>query len=189
MDPGTLPGMKTSLFASIIVVGLGAAQAAGAASAPLSLPVNAAAAASATAPEPDAAVLAQLTQAVRDGRFGAAYKRGLKASPASPTRDRVLALEDDIVAGVFARIAARRLDLAEATAVATFYASPDGQALTSAQLSADGSASSIAPAQRDAIAAFFASPPGRKFNALLADPAVRGELQLALAFIAGPGKK
>ena len=185
MDPGTLRGMKTSLFASILFVGLGAAQAAVAASAPPSLPTAAAAA----TPEPDSAVLAQLTQAVRDGRFGAAYKRGLKASPASPTRDRVLALEDDIVAGVFARIAARRLDLAEATAVAAFYASPDGQALTAAQLSADGSASSIAPAQREAIAAFFASPPGRKFNALLADPAVRGELQLALAFIAGPGRK
>lgn len=139
--------------------------------------------------EPDAAVLAQLTQAVRDGRFGAAYKQGLKASPASPVRDRVLALGDDIVGGVFARIAARHLDLAEATAIAVFYSSPDGRALTAAQLSAGGSASSIGPDQREAIAAFFAGTAGRKFNALLADPAVREELQLALAFIAGPGKK
>ena len=60
---------------------------------------------------------------------------------------------------------------------------------------ADAAHSAAAPAQPDpavlaqlaAIAAFFASPTGAKFNALLSDAAFRDELQLALAFIAGPG--
>ena len=146
-----------------------------------------AAAAAATTAEPDAAVLAPLTQAVRDGRFGTAFKRGLRASPASATRDRVLALEDDLVGDVFARIIARRFDRAEATAIAAFYASPEGRALTQAQLAADGS--SLDAEQRKAIAAFFSSPAGRKFNAVLDDAAVRGELQVSLAFIAGPAAK
>jgi hypothetical protein len=144
-------------------------------------------AASAAAAEPDAAVLASLTQAVRDGRFGTAFKRGVRASPASPARDRVLALEDDIVGDVFARIIARRFDRAEATAIAAFYASPEGRALTEAQLAADGS--SLDPEQRKAIAAFFSSPAGRKFNTVVDDAAVREELQVSLAFIAGPAAK
>ena len=137
---------------------------------------------------PDPAVLAQLEQATRDGRFGAAYKRGLRSTPPGDIRDRVLALDDDIVSGVFARIAARRFDLVEATAIAAFYASPDGRALTEAQLAEpSGPRPSVSPTQRAAIAAFFASPTGAKFNALLSDAAFRDELQLALAFIAGPG--
>ena len=145
---------------------------------------------SAAAPaQPDPAVLAQLEQATRDGRFGAAYKRGLRSAPPGDIRDRVLALDDDIVGGVFARIAARRFDLVEATAIAAFYASPDGRALTRSQLADPlGPKPTVTPEQRKSIAAFFASPTGAKFNALLSDAAVREELQLALAFIAGPGK-
>ena len=139
---------------------------------------------------PDPAVLAQLEQAARDGRFGAAYKRGLRSAPPGDIRDRVLALDDDLVGGVFARIAARRLDLVEATAIAAFYASPDGRALTAAQLADPlGEKPTVSPEQRKVITAFFASPTGAKFNALLSDAAFLEELQLALAFIAGPGKQ
>jgi hypothetical protein len=138
--------------------------------------------------EPDAAVLAQMAQAAHDGRFGAAYKRGLRSSPQSDLRDRVLALDDDIVDGVFARIAARRFDLAEATAIAAFYASPAGRTLTEAQLAdPQGPPPEVAPAQRETIEAFFAGDTGRKFNSMLSDPAMREELQLALVFVAGPG--
>jgi hypothetical protein len=134
--------------------------------------------------EPDPATLAQMERIASEGRFGAAFKRALKNAPAGPIRDRVLALDDEIVEGVFARVAARRLTVADARAVSAFYASPAGQALTAAQL-ADGPAP-LAPEHREAIAAFFATPAGRRFDALLADPGLRGELQLALAFIAGP---
>src|SRR5687768_15274767 len=88
--------------------------------------------------EPDPVVLARMQEAARAGRFADAYRRGLRASPASPLRDRVLALDDAIVEDVFARILARRFDVAEATAIAAFYASPDGEALTAAQLAAPG---------------------------------------------------
>ena len=81
---------------------------------------------------------------------------------------------------------ARLVPLAFLAAIADFYASDAGTALTAAQL-ADPGATPPTPAQREAIAAFFASPTGAKFNALLSDAAVREELQLALAFVAGPG--
>ena len=114
---------------------------------------------------PDPAVLAQLEQATRDG---------LRSAPPGDIRDRVLALDDDIVGGVFARIAARRFDLVEATAIAAFYASPDGRALTRSQLADPlGPKPTVTPEQRKSIAAFFASPTGAKFNALLSDAAVR----------------
>ena len=176
--------MKTTLTAAMLAAFLPALSASAAPPVP-----DADAAHSAVAPaQPDPAVLAQLEQVARDGRFGAAYKRGLRSAPPGDTRDRVLALDDDIVSGVFARIAARRFDLVEATAIAAFYASPDGRALTEAQLAEpSGPRPSVSPTQRAAIAAFFASPTGAKFNALLSDAAFRDELQLALAFIAGPG--
>ena len=177
--------MKTILTAAMLAAFLPALSASAAPPVP-----DAIAALPAGAPaQPDPAVLAQLEQATRDGRFGAAYKRGLRSAPPGDIRDRVLALDDDIVGGVFARIAARRFDLVEATAIAAFYASPDGRALTEAQLADPlGPKPTVTPEQRKSIAAFFASPTGAKFNALLSDAAVREELQLALAFIAGPGK-
>ena len=177
--------MKTTLTAAMLAAFLPALSASAAPPVP-----DADAAHSAVAPaQPDPAVLAQLEQATRDGRFGAAYKRGLRSAPPGDIRDRVLALDDDIVGGVFARIAARRFDLVEATAIAAFYASPDGRALTRSQLADPlGPKPTVTPEQRKSIAAFFASPTGAKFNALLSDAAVREELQLALAFIAGPGK-
>lgn len=138
--------------------------------------------------EPDPVVMARMQDAARAGRFAVAYKRGLRASPASPLRDRVLALEDDIVADVFARILARHFDVAEATAIAAFYASPDGEALTKAQLADAGAAPAIGAGQRARIEAFFAADPGKRFNRLLGEKATQDELQLALAFIAGPGK-
>ena len=139
--------------------------------------------------EPDPVVLARMQDAARAGRFAEAFKRGLRASPASTLRDRVLALEDAIVVDVFARTLARRFDVAEATTIAAFYASADGQALTAAQL-ADASSPPppLAAEQRARIEAFFAVDPGKRFNAVLADKETMGELQLALAFIAGPGK-
>lgn len=137
--------------------------------------------------EADAAVLAQMTQAVRDGRFGAAFKRGLRTVPPGELRNRVLALDDNIIGGVFARIAARRFTIGEATAIAAFYASPEGRVLTEAQLADPLTPPPTPPAaQREAIATFFSSETGRKFNAVLADEALIEELQLALAFIAGP---
>lgn len=176
--------MKTSLNALPILALLAVLAPAASATTP-SMPL--AAAAAAVPAEPDAAVLAQLTQAVRDGRFGVAYKRGLRTSPPGALRDGILALEDDIIGGVFARIAARRFTIAEATAIAAFYASPQGRALTEAQLAAPTApAPAVAASDREAIAAFFASPTGRKFNAVLGDAAVRQEMQMALVFIAGP---
>ncbi len=180
--------MKTSLFASILLVSFAAAGTSGAATSPPEVPAASVAAPATGAPaEPDAAVLAQLGQAVRDGRFGAAYKQGLRSSPPGPMRDRILALDDEIIGGVFARIAAPRFTIVEATAIAAFYASPPGRALTDAQLADPlGPPVAMEASHRAPIEAFFASETGRKFNAVVADPAVREEMQLALVFIAGP---
>ena len=176
--------MKTTLTAAMLAAFLPALSVSAAPPVPDADPVHSAAAPA----QPDPAVLAQVEQATRDGRFGAAYKRGLRSTPPGDIRDRVLALDDGIVSGVFARIAARHFDLVEATAIAAFYASPDGRALTGAQLADPlGPKPTVTPEQRKAIEAFFASPTGAKFNALLSDAAVREELQLALAFVAGPG--
>jgi len=175
--------MKTFLSVSLLIV---AALLAGPAAA---APAKPAAAAVAAAAEPDPVVFARMQDAARSGRFAEAFKRGLRASPASTLRDRVLALDDAIVVDVFARILARRFDVAEATAIAAFYASADGQALTAAQLAdAASPPPALAPEQRTRIEAFFAVDPGRRFNTVLADEETMGELQLALSFIAGPGK-
>jgi hypothetical protein len=167
------------LLLSIFLAAIGApAAAATAPAAPAAAPA-----------EPDPIVLARMHDIARAGRFAEAYKRGLRASPASPLRDRVLALDDAIVEGVFARTLAPRFDIADATAIAAFYASADGIALTAAQLATpDAPAPKIDAEQRARIEAFFAKDPGRRFNAALAEKAVLNELQLALAFIAGPGK-
>jgi hypothetical protein len=173
--------MKTILPLLMLVLAVVVAAPAAAATAK---PAPAAAAA-----EPHPIVLARMQDAARSGRFAEAYKRGLRNAPPGAVRDRVLALDDDLVADVFARILARRFDVAEATAIAAFYASADGQALTAAQLSPpEAPAPKVDPAQRKRIEAFFAADPGRRFNAVLAEKATVDELQLALAFIAGPGK-
>ena len=177
--------MKTTFLPTLLILaaGLCAGPAtAAAASAPAAAP-------RAQQVEPDPVVLARMQDTARAGRFAAMYKRGLRASPASPLRDRVLALDDDIVAGVFARILARHFDVAGATAIAAFYASSDGEALTKAQLAEPGAPPpAIDAEQRARIEKFFAADPGKRFNALLGEKATQDELQLALAFIAGPGK-
>lgn len=175
--------MKTTTLLSATV--LAAALAAGGA-AHAAEPASPLARAAATMKEPDPATLAQMARIANEGRFGAAFKRGLKAAPAGAIRDRVMALDDDIVEGVFARVAARRLTVAEAKEVAAFYASPAGQALTEAQL-ADAPVA-LSEEHRKAIVAFFATPAGRRFEAVLGDPSLREELVVALAFIAGPGR-
>lgn len=174
--------MKTIFLALIVLL-------AGAFAAPVAAATAPPAPAAAAPAEPNPVVLERMQEAARSGRFAEAYKRSVRMSPPGGMRDRVLALDDNMIADVFARILARKLEIAEATAVAAFYASSDGQALTNAQLS-DPSAPppAIDPEQRKRIEAFFAADAGRKFNALMADKATVEELQLALAFIAGPGQ-
>jgi hypothetical protein len=149
-------------------------------------PAPAPVAEAAPAPAPAPASAAALQQAFRDGRFGEHFQQALSVGAADEEHARLLALDPVAIADAQAQVLADRFDAAEADAIAAFYASAAGKALTAVQLGDEGAV--LSAEQRAEVDGFFAGATGTKLNAVLADEASAKTVKAAIDALAAPAR-